>query len=165
MSLLAWRGGSTLARPVSRSEIFPSISGLQDLEAAHQGLVDRHHGSRVVELATVVWRTEQSHELPPLEELIAIFYHLVSPAYQIEVVLRVELPHDVLAKGEADASIVVAVFFHAALGIRPQQVTEEPSVGDIRGSHDVLDLLEVPELWREAAMHAEYLFIDKSCDR
>lgn len=32
------------------------FGGLQDLETAHQRLVDRHHAARVVEFTAVVWR-------------------------------------------------------------------------------------------------------------
>ena len=33
--------------------------GLEDLEGAHQGLVHRHHGSGVVELAAEIWCRKQ----------------------------------------------------------------------------------------------------------
>ena len=49
---------------------------LQDLEGAHERLVDRHHAAGVVELATVVGRREQRHQLPLGEELVPVLHHL-----------------------------------------------------------------------------------------
>ncbi len=49
---------------------------LEDLEGAHEGLVHRHHGARVVELAAVVGRGEQRHQLSLREELVAVLNHL-----------------------------------------------------------------------------------------
>ncbi len=46
--------------------------GLEHLEGAHQVLVDRHHRRAVVELAAVVGRGEDRHELPLREELVAV---------------------------------------------------------------------------------------------
>jgi hypothetical protein len=36
-------------------------AGGRDLEGAHEGVVDAHHGARVVELAAVVGRREEGH--------------------------------------------------------------------------------------------------------
>ena len=51
--------------------------GLQDAEGAHQALVDRHDRAGVVELAAVVGRREDGHQLPVGEELVAVLHHLV----------------------------------------------------------------------------------------
>lgn len=53
------------------------ISGLEDLEGAHEGLVHTHHGTSIVKLATVVGGREECHQLPFGKELVAIFYNLV----------------------------------------------------------------------------------------
>lgn len=37
------------------------VGRLEDLKGAHERLVDRHHGTGVVELATVVGRREERH--------------------------------------------------------------------------------------------------------
>ena len=42
------------------------------LERAQEGLVDTHHGTRVVELATIIGCGEEGHEMPLGEELVAI---------------------------------------------------------------------------------------------
>jgi len=45
----------------------------ENLEAAHQGLINGHHCPSIVKLATVVWCTEQSDQLPLREKLAATF--------------------------------------------------------------------------------------------
>ena len=55
-------GGSLRATRASIAEACPYgflfVGGLEDLEAAHQRLVDAHHGSRVVEFTAIVRRGE-----------------------------------------------------------------------------------------------------------
>ena len=55
----------------------PPLRRLQNLEAAHEVLVHRHHGARVVELAAVVGRAEHRHQLPLSKELVPVLHHLV----------------------------------------------------------------------------------------
>lgn len=52
------------------------VRGLEDLEGAHERLVDGHERARVVELAAVVGRREQCHQLALREELVAVLHHL-----------------------------------------------------------------------------------------
>jgi len=49
---------------------------LEDLEGAHEGLVDGHHGTGVVELATVVGRRKKRDQLSLGEEFVAVLHHL-----------------------------------------------------------------------------------------
>ena len=52
------------------------VCGLEDVEGAHECLVDAHHGPGVVEFAAVVGRREDGHQLPFREELVPVFYNL-----------------------------------------------------------------------------------------
>lgn len=47
-----------------------------DLERAHEGVVDCHHGAGVVKLVAVVGRREDGHQLPLGKELVAILHDL-----------------------------------------------------------------------------------------
>jgi hypothetical protein len=85
----------------------------------------------------------------------------VCSANQVDVVLAVELSNDVLSECEANTSIVVAVLFNTALGIRPEQITQQASIRHISGSHDVFDLLELFEFGTQTSMHAENLLVDQ----
>jgi hypothetical protein len=58
-----------------------------NLEGTQQALVDAHHGTSVVELATVVGGAEQSDQLPLGKELVAVFDNLMGSANEIHVVL------------------------------------------------------------------------------
>ena len=51
---------------------------LENLERAHEGLVDRHHGTRVIELAAIVGRREERDQLPFREELVTVLNHLTT---------------------------------------------------------------------------------------
>ncbi len=83
-------------------------SYLQYLERAHEGLVDGHHGPRVVELAAVVGRREERDELALGEELVPVLDDLVRATNQVEVVLVKELGRHLCAEGERHAAVVLA---------------------------------------------------------
>jgi len=133
---------------------------LKDLEAAHQRVINAHHGPRIVKLPTIVWGREYGDELPPGEELVPVLHDLVRAADEIEVVTPQELRHDVLAKRKAHAAVVLPPADDVLVGVGPQQVAQEPRVGNIRRPHDALDLLHVLQLGAESAVHAENLFVD-----
>lgn len=100
------------------------ICGAQDGETAHERVIDRHEGTRVVELATVVGGAKHRHKLTTTEELIAIFYHLMGSTDEIDVVFLEELLDDSLAECVANTSIVLSPTRLAFLRIGPYQVTE-----------------------------------------
>jgi len=79
--------------------------------------------------------------------------------------LLVEFSNYIFSESEANSSIVISVLIDTSLGVGPEQVAKKSSVWHICWSHNVLDLLEVLQLWTQATMHTEYFFIDKSCDR
>lgn len=49
----------------------------QDLEAANEVIVDRHHGAGVVKLSAVVWSRKQRHQLPFSKKLVPVFHDLL----------------------------------------------------------------------------------------
>jgi len=49
--------------------------------------------------------------------------------------------------------------------IRPKEIAEKTSVGDISRSHDSLNLLERAKLWAETTMHAKNFFINNCSNR
>ena len=152
-------GGSL---PKCRSKVLPLIGGLEDLKAAHERLIDGHHRARVVKLAAVIRRTKQGHELASLEEFIAILHDLMSSTNQVDVVLLVELAHNVLSEGKTDTTIIISVVLNATLWVGPQQIAEKSRVWHISRSHNILDLVQVFELGTQTAVHAEDLLVDQS---
>lgn len=109
------------------------LGGLENLEGAQQALVDAHHGACVVELAAVVGRGEESHELALAEELVAILDDLVSTADQIHVVLLQEPRNDVGTECERDTAIVFTPAGDVLVGVGPEQIAEKTAVGDLIG--------------------------------
>ena len=78
------------------------LGRLEDLEGAHQRVVDGHHRAGVVKLAAVVGGGEDRHQLPLGEELVAVLDHLVRAAHEVEVVLVEKGGDDVGAEGVGD---------------------------------------------------------------
>ena len=149
------------------------------LERAQQALVNTHHGACVVELAAVVWCTEQGHELSFTEELVSIFDDLMSTANQVHVVFLQESGHDIWAEGERDTAIVFTPACDILIGIRPEQIAQKTAVGDlrtllvgsfrwvilrkatyIRWAHDPTYLLHGVEIRAQTTMHGEDLLVD-----
>lgn len=100
------------------------LGGLEDLEGAHQGVVNGHHRPRVVELAAVVRRGEDGHQLAAGEELVSVLDHLVSPTYEVEVVAAEELRDHVFPEGKRDAAVVLAPADDVLVGVRPKEVAK-----------------------------------------
>ena len=55
--------------PAVSAPLLAGAGGLQNLEGAHEGVVDGHHGAGVVELAAVVGSGEDGNKLAAGEEL------------------------------------------------------------------------------------------------
>ena len=115
---------------------------LENLERAKQTLIYAHHSAGIVKLATVVWCTEQSNELPLRKEFVAILDHLMCSADKVHVVLLQETGDDIGTKCEGHATIVFTPTCDVLVLIRPQKVTKKAAVGNLKrqkGQH-ALDL-------------------------
>ncbi len=78
--------------------IFLSSVQSLTLERAHQCLVHWHHGSRVVELSTIIWCTENSHKLPSSKEFVAVLHNLVHTYVSLTMSARWDSPHSKIKK-------------------------------------------------------------------
>ena len=106
---------------------------LQNLERAQQTLIHTHHRPSVVELAAIIGRGEKRDELTLGEELVAVLDDLMRAAYQVHVVLLQEARHHVRAEGEGDAAVVLAPAGDVFVGVRPEEIAEEPAVWNLTG--------------------------------
>ena len=104
---------------------------ITNLERAKKTLIDAHHGTGIVELATVVGGAKQRDQLAFGKELVAIFDDLVSSADQIHIVLLKESGNDVGAECEGYTSVIFAPASDVLVGIRPKQITEEATVRNL----------------------------------
>lgn len=68
----------------------PPVRGrTQDPEAAHEVIADGHHGTRVVELPTVVRRGEKGHQLTVRLKFVTVFHNLYGRAYvRVDSILK-----------------------------------------------------------------------------
>lgn len=107
---------------------------MTDLERAEQALVNAHHGTRIIELSAVVGRAEQGDQLALRKELVAVFNNLVSTTNEIHVVLLQKTGYYVGPKGEGNTSVVFAPASNVLVGIRPEQIAEQSTVGNLRAS-------------------------------
>ena len=96
------------------------MKGVSYLEGAEQALINAHHGSSIVELATVIGCAEQGDKLSFGEKLVAVLNDLMRSADEIHVVFLQEARDDVRAEGEGHTSIVFAPSGDVLIGIRPQ---------------------------------------------
>ena len=164
-SSLSWRccGSRPVCSRLSKrcAKVLSLICWFEDLKAAHESLVHGHHRTGVVKLAAVIWRTKQCYKLATLEEFVAVLDDLMRSADQIDVVLLIELAHDVLSESETNATVIITVVFNSSLRVGPQQVTEETRVGHISRTHNILDLVQVLELGTQTTVHAEDLLVDQ----
>jgi len=84
----------------------------------------------------------------------------MGPAYQVDVVLLKERLDHRFAKGVADATVILPPTRLTFLRIRPQQITEQAVLRDIRRPGDLLELGDSDQFGAEAAMHTQYFVID-----
>lgn len=102
-----------------------------NLEGAEQTLVNAHHGTRIVELSTVVRCTKQGDELTFGEELVSILDHLVSTTDEVHVVFLQEARNHVRTEGEADASVVFTPASDVFVGVGPKKIAKKTAVRDL----------------------------------
>jgi len=163
LDVLSWRSQRTTTAVLLLLLGF-LLSRLQDLEGAHQGLIDAHHSPSIVELSTIVWSREEGHELPLCKEFISILDNLMCPADEVQVVPLEEVGDDVTSKSEAHAPVVLSPPLNVLIWIRPEQVAQEPSVWNVRRSHDSPYLLHCFQVRREPSVHAKDLLVDDGSD-
>lgn len=113
----------------------------QNLETAHQCIINWHHCSSIVKLSTIVRSWKESDQLSFSKELITIFNDLMSSANQVNVMFFAEGCHNFLAKGKWDSSVVLTPPLHILIRVRPKQVTEQSCVWHISWSHDSFNLV------------------------
>lgn len=71
-------------------------------------------------------------------------------ADEVHVVFVQELGDNIRAEGEGDATVVFAPARHVFIRVGPQQVTQQPLIWHIRGSHQAPDLLHRLQVRRQA---------------
>ena len=142
------------------SEILALISRLQNLERAHEWVIDSHHCTGIVKLATVVRGAKKCNQLSAGEKFIPIFDHLVSSADKINIMLDSKLTHNLFTKSKTHSTIIVVIFLNAALRVWPEQITEETGIGHIGRPHNVFDLVQDFEFGGKTSVHAENFFVN-----
>mmetsp|Transcript_62791 Transcript_62791/g.204939 ORF Transcript_62791/g.204939 Transcript_62791/m.204939 type:complete len:322 (-) Transcript_62791:98-1063(-) len=141
-----------------------ALHRLEDLETAHQGLIDRHHRTCVVELPAVVGGAEDRDKLALGKELVAVLNDLVSAADEIHVHLREEAGHDIRAEDEGHTAVILGPTCDVLVRVRPKQIADEARVRHVRGAHQATDLVHVRDLRGQAAVHAHDLLVDEAAD-
>ena len=139
------------------------VWGAQDWETTHQSVIDWHQRSRIIKFSAVVWRAENSHELASAEEFISVFYHLMGPTYEVNVVFLEELLDNMLTKRVGHTSIVLSPARLSLLWVWPEQVTKQSVLWHFSRSRDLLELWHSNELRGETAVHAEDFVINQCC--
>ena len=84
----------------------------------------------------------------------------MGPANKIEPVLLEEGRNNYSSKDVADSSFGFAPHFDSRVGISPKQVTQNTSVWDIGWPQNIIDLVDIGQIWGKATVHAEYFLLD-----
>ena len=157
------------------------------LERTQQTLVNTHHCASVVKFAAVIWCTEESNQLSFGEELVAVFHNLMRSANQVHVVFLQESRHNIGPEGERHAAIIFTPAGDVFVRIRPQQITQEPTIRNLDMSalseikpgengnfrpdrvhegtyicraHHTPYLFHGIKIWAEASVHSKNLLVD-----
>ena len=85
----------------------------------------------------------------------------MSPTNQIYVVFLIELAHYILSKSETNTTVIISIVLDSSLWVWPKQVTQEACVWHISWTDDVLNLVQVFQLWTQTSMHAENFLINQ----
>lgn len=87
----------------------------------------------------------------------------MSAANQVELVLPQKRRYDLVAENKTDSSLAFSPHFDVGFGVSPEQVAKQPSVRNISGPDDGVDLFDAGEVGRESSVHAEnFIFNDSS---
>ena len=89
----------------------------------------------------------------------------MSPAYQVQLILAQEVAYDLLPEHKAHPSLRLAPHLHRTLRVRPQQVAQQPSIRNISGPDDAVDLVDSSELGTEPTVHAKNAVFNQSGNR
>ena len=141
--LIRMTGGCSRSVPVVRGEPLSLFGRFEDLERTHEGFVDRHHRSGVIEFTTIIRCGKNRDQLSPCEELVPIFDDLMRADDQIQIVFVQERRHDVLTERKGHTPIIFTPSIDFLIGIRPDQITQETGIGDVRGTCNSRNLLQV----------------------
>lgn len=107
------------------------FGGLQNLERAHESVINTHHRSSIVKFTAIVGSTKYRHQLSAREKLIAILNNLMRSADQIQVVSSQKLGHNIFTEGERYSAVVFAPSHDVLVRISPQKITKKTSVRNI----------------------------------
>mmetsp|Transcript_11629 Transcript_11629/g.26319 ORF Transcript_11629/g.26319 Transcript_11629/m.26319 type:complete len:236 (+) Transcript_11629:236-943(+) len=140
--LRSWRRCGTLLSNGTVEEALLLLHRLENLERAHERLVDVHHCTRVVELSAVVGCREYRHQLALSEKLVPILHNLVSADDEVKVEALEELVNHLLAESVAHATVVLTPPLNVLIWVRPEKVADHSRVRHVCGPRDVLNLLQ-----------------------
>ena len=101
------------------------------LERTEQAFVHAHHSSCIVEFPAIIGCTEQSDQLSLRKELVSVLDDLMSTTDQIHVVLLQETRHNVGSESERDSTVVFAPSSDVFVGVRPEKITEQSTIGNL----------------------------------
>ena len=81
-------------------------------------------------------------------------------ANKVNIVLFIESWNDFLTESEGNTTVIFSPTLNILIGIRPEEIAEKSSIGNISRSHNSLNLLKGAQFWAEATMHAENFLIN-----
>ena len=130
-----------------------------------QILVELQNTREIFISVTVIGSTPDGGKLAAKQLLIAIFAQLVRTIYSSHFVFLEESLANVLAEDVAGAASGHAEPIRVCFGITPHEIGEGALVRNLLHSLNVLDVIDVLDGRRQAAMHCKDLVINNRADR
>mmetsp|Transcript_15416 Transcript_15416/g.25393 ORF Transcript_15416/g.25393 Transcript_15416/m.25393 type:complete len:256 (-) Transcript_15416:491-1258(-) len=159
-TLLPSAGSSRCTRSSVSRSLLLSTCWLQNLERAHESIINRHHRPSIVKLSTVVGRREHRHKFSPREKLIPVFHNLVSTDYKIKIMTTKELTHNIATECERHTAVILIPTSNRWVRIGPKNVAKKTSVRNITWPCNIRNLFHLAELRTQTTMHTDDFVIN-----
>ena len=88
-----------------------------NLEGAHEGIINTHHCTSIVELSAVVGCRKESDKLSFCIELVSVLYNLMCTTDQVKIVFVQEFRHYVRSKGVRNSTVVLTPARYFLVGV------------------------------------------------
>lgn len=89
----------------------------------------------------------------------------MTPANEVQFIFLQKLGNCISPESTRNTPITIGPALYSRIRIRPKQITEETIIWNLRGSFDLLNLIQLFQFWRESSMHANYLFVYECSNR
>lgn len=89
------------------------------------------------------------------------FAYLMTSTNKIKIILLQKISNRISSKGKGNTTRILRPALNGTIRVRPKQITKEATIWNSSRSLNLINLIQIFQLWREAPMHAKYLFVNE----